>query len=112
VAPGPGGGSRGHGARGSSGAAPRPGGGSRGHEARGGSGAPLNQEAGARAAGQAGMRACPVFRLDSKLVHGGTQSSGYRQIIMSADLVYFHQTLLNDITNKVITDINVFCPLR
>jgi hypothetical protein len=56
--------------------------GSRGHEARGSSGAPLCWEAGAGAMGHTGMHARAVFRLDSELVHGGTQSSGYRQSVL------------------------------
>jgi hypothetical protein len=30
------------------------------------------------------------------------------KIIMSTDLAYLHQTFLNDITNEVITNINMF----
>jgi hypothetical protein len=92
----PGVGSRGHGARGSPGAATGPGGGSWSHEARGGPGAVLCQEAGAGATGHVAVpelpcarrreprdtQACaPVlsFVFNLKLVRGVTRSSGYRQ---------------------------------
>jgi hypothetical protein len=47
---------------------------------RGGPGATPNWEVGVGALGHVGTLARLVFCLDFELVHGGTQSSGYRQL--------------------------------
>jgi hypothetical protein len=72
-------GSRGHGARGGTGAAPGPGGRSWSHEAHGSSRAALCQETGVDTMRHLGMFAHLVFRLDMELVRGGIQYLGYRQ---------------------------------